>query len=144
MVSGLEELQRNLVKLQLNNKKAAKKAVEKVADLVAKDLEKNTPSSGGKSYGWKAERKHHDNRGTKRPEHGSLKDSVEVSGFKSIGKGVVEKDIGFNKNEGWRFHFPEFGTTKQRAQSFAQKTINQNRSRALAIYKEELRKGNQL
>lgn len=124
MVDGLEELQRNLVKLQLNNKKAARRAVNRVSELVSDNLRSNTPYDADAS------------------DH--LRDDIKTTGITGTAKGEISKDIGFGKKTGWRFHFPEFGTTKQTPQAFAQKTVNQSQPEALAIYEEELRKGNQL
>ncbi|MBC1402140.1 HK97 gp10 family phage protein [Listeria booriae] len=124
MVDGLEELQRNITKLKLNNKKAAIRGVNRVSELVSDKLKSNTPYDADAS------------------DH--LRDDVKTTGVTGATKGDISKDIGFGKKTGWRYHFPEFGTTKQAPQAFAQKTVNQSKSEALEIYKDELRKGNQL
>ncbi|KMT58901.1 HK97-gp10 family putative phage morphogenesis protein [Paenilisteria newyorkensis] len=126
MVDGLEELQRNLVKLQLNNKKAAKRGVILASNVVKKNLEANTPYDSDSKTG----------------EH--LREDVQVTAVTGMGRGTVSSDIGFGRKTGRRFHYPEFGTTKQEPLGFAQKTIEQSKAEVLAIYANEVRKGNQL
>lgn len=118
MTTGTDDLLANLTKLQLNNKRAARKAVDEGAQLFAKNLEGNTPTDSG-----------------------DMAASVEVSGFKGANQGLIEKDIGYNRTVGNRVHYPDTGTIYQSAQNFVEQTINQSTPQVQEIYREQIIKG---
>ncbi|ALV21060.1 HK97-gp10 family putative phage morphogenesis protein [Carnobacterium antarcticum] len=119
MTTGTNDLLANLTKLQLNNKSAARKAVDEGAQLFAKNLTANTPIG----------------------ETGEMAASVEVSGFKGANQGLIEKDIGYNHAVGNRVHYPDTGTIYQSAQNFVEQTINQSTPQVQEIYREQIMKG---
>ncbi|EAC9524669.1 hypothetical protein LJ62_10295 [Listeria monocytogenes] len=50
-------------------------------------------------------------------------------------------DIGFNKSQGWRAHFPDSGTMNQTAQHFIEAARKEARPKIIAIFEAEIRKG---
>lgn len=121
MTSGLDEILSNLTKLQVKAPKTARAAVTEVAEEFEKQLKVNTPV--GRNF----------------TNH--LRDDTVVSGFKSASEGVVSKEIGYGKENGWRAHFPNSGTIYQRGQEFEEKTINQMTPVAKEIFAEKVKEG---
>ena len=119
MTTGAEEMLANLTKLQLNNKRVARQAVDEGAQLFAKNLAANTPVG----------------------ETGEMASSVETSGFKGANQGLIEKDIGYNQSVGNRVHYPDTGTIFQSAQNFVEQTVNESTPQVQEIYKEHIIKG---
>ncbi|EIX0278477.1 TPA: HK97 gp10 family phage protein [Listeria monocytogenes] len=120
MVKGADEMQANIQRLILENKKEASKAVVQVAEETKELIIRNIPVSS-------EEGKH-------------LRDDIKLSALKMVASGSVEKDILYEK-EGWRAKFPNNGTAKQAAQNFEEKTLNVMSKRALRIYAEALKRG---
>ncbi|MBT2732117.1 HK97-gp10 family putative phage morphogenesis protein [Carnobacterium sp. ISL-102] len=118
MTTGTNELLSNLLKLEVQNKRAARKAVNDGAELFAKNLKENTPE-----------------------ETGVLSSSVIVTGFKGANQGLIEKDIGFKRSVGFRVKYPNTGTVYQRPQNFVEKTIKQSTTEVLKIYEDSIIKG---
>ncbi|BAO06356.1 MULTISPECIES: HK97-gp10 family putative phage morphogenesis protein [Enterococcus] len=118
MTSGIEEILANIEKLQLNNKRLAREAVNEGAEIVANNLEKNTPY-----------------------DDGGLSNDVHVSGFKGGAQGQIEKDIGYGKGTGWRVKYPDSGTINQRPQNFKEKTITESRDPVLSMYADKIKEG---
>ena len=53
-----------------------------------------------------------------------LRDHTKKSNLKSS-TGVFQQDIGYDKETGWRAHFPNSGTVKQKPQHFIEKSREQ-------------------
>lgn len=107
------EVDKGLKKIQKSIRKAEKEAITEATKVVAKQLEKNTPKSkDGKDH---------------------AKNHVIQSGVKD---GMAE--VGFDKEVGWRMHFVEFGTIKQRPQGFVQKTQSQVEQEVIEIITKAL------
>ena len=107
------DVTKGLKKVQQSIRKAEKEALKEAANHVANQLEKNTPKSkDGKDH---------------------AKDHVIQSGVKD---GMAE--VGFDKEVGWRMHFVEFGTIKQRPQGFVQKTQSQVEQEVIEIITKAL------
>jgi len=122
VTTGLDEALANLTKLQLNNKKVAREAVDEGAKLFKDILEPNTPRQGATM-----------------DEH--LQDNIVISGFKGMGEGIFSKDIGYGKAVGYRAKFPDDGTIYQKAQDFKEKTINQATPKVKEIYAKKVKEG---
>lgn len=69
-----------------------------------------------------------------------LKDNIRVSRVQRR-DGVKYVLIGPTKKVGWRAHFLEFGTSKMRAQPFAENSFHEQKGVALQTLADELRKG---
>lgn len=121
MTEGLDEVLANLTKLQVNNKKVARKAVSEAADMFKNTLKPLTP------------------RGGFADEH--LQDEINISGFKGANEGIISKDIGYSKDVGWRAHFPDDGTIYQPSQNFKERAINEATPKAQEIYVKRLKEG---
>lgn len=118
MTTGLEEMLANITKLQVNNRKYARKAVQEGAELFAKNLEINTPE-----------------------DEGDLESDVHTSNFKGGPQGNIEKDVGYGKGTGWRAKYPDNGTINQRPQNFQEHTINESRRPIQEIFAENIKEG---
>lgn len=118
MTTGTEEMLANLVKLEVQNRTAARRAINEGAELFAKNLKANTATDSGE-----------------------LKEHVEVSGFKGGNQGLLEKDIGYSSSVGYRVKYPDTGTIHQRPQNFVEKTIDQTTPEVLEIYEKHIMKG---
>lgn len=117
-VNGLKQIEANLKKLALKESKVRDKAVQKAAEEVARQLERNTPVEP--NYNGK-----------------HMKDDVQV--------GKVDEDghitVGYGKDTSWRAHFVEMGTIKQPPQGFIQQTEDQMKKRIIDIMKKEIQRG---
>lgn len=122
MTKGLDEILANLTKLQVKAPRAAKAAVTEVADEFEKQLKVNTPEY------FIVDDVH-------------ARDDTVVTGFKGANEGLVSKDIGYGKTTGWRIHFPDTGTSRQKAQNFKEKTITEMTLRAKEIYARKVKEG---
>ncbi|WP_426554612.1 HK97-gp10 family putative phage morphogenesis protein [Bacillus safensis] len=103
--NGIEETYKAIEKMARQNVKAEKAAVHAGAKLMADGLEKNTPfdnDSGNKKH---------------------LKSDVFYS--KPREDGEIYSTVGYGKETAYRLHFTNFGTIKQRPQSFIERTINE-------------------
>lgn len=118
MTTGIEEMLANITKLQVNNRRQARKAVNDAAELFAEALRDNTPS-----------------------DEGDLKNDVVVTGFKGGAQAQIEKDIGYGKKTGYRVKYPDDGTINQRPQNFKEKTINEMTPKIQALYAERIKEG---
>lgn len=118
MTTGLDEILGNITKLQVNNRRVAREAVDEGAKLFGDLLEVNTPV-----------------------DEGDMRGDVTVSGFKGGGQGQIEKDIGYGSSTGWRVKYPDDGTIKQRPQNFKEKTINESRPKIQDVYSRKIKEG---
>ncbi|WP_420912443.1 HK97-gp10 family putative phage morphogenesis protein [Listeria fleischmannii] len=50
-------------------------------------------------------------------------------------------DVGFNKSQGWRAHFPNSGTSQQAPQKFIEKSRDRAKPVVLEVMKSYMRKG---
>lgn len=103
-----KELFANLQKLGKKYTRAENKAVNESLDHVEKSLKENTPRWNGKKY-------EDYTRGSYTKEH------MEDHTTQNRARGGYG-EVGFDDNVGWRAHFVEFGTIKQRPQGFVQRT----------------------
>lgn len=117
-IKGLQAIESNLRKLAIKERKARNKALEKLTEAVANQLERNTPPGANHSG------KH-------------MKNDVQIS--KPDEDGHIT--VGFGKETSWRVHFVEMGTIKQPPQGFVQQTEDQMKRRVLDIIRSELKKG---
>lgn len=122
MTKGLDEILANLTKLQAKAPKVARAAVSEVADEFEKQLKVNTPEY------FIVDDVH-------------ARDDTVVTGFKGANEGIVSKDIGFGRKTGWRIHFPDTGTSHQKAQNFKEKTITEMTPKAKEIYAQKVKEG---
>lgn len=108
-IEGVREIIENLSKTVEDMKKAQRSAVKKGAEVVAKELERNVPSSGYRGSNAQPKMKNH----------------VVTSGART-GRDSFEyySAVGFPKGIAHRAHFPEFGTIAQSPQFYYSKTIN--------------------
>lgn len=118
MTTGAEKMLTNLLKLEVQNRTAARRAITEGANLFAENLQANTASDSGE-----------------------LQENVEVSGFKGGNQGLLEKDIGYSRSVGYRVKYPNTGTIHQRPQNFVEKTIKQSTPAVLEIYEKHIMKG---
>ena len=121
MVEGTEELLANIKKLQVNNRKQARKALNEGAKELEKTLARNTPKDSGQ-----------------------LASDITKSGLKGSGQGEMEIDVGFGKAHGWRAHFPDTGTVYQRAQNFSERSTEEARGKVQEIYAKHIKEGLEL
>lgn len=118
MTTGLEGILANITKLQVQNKRVAREAVNEGAEKFADNLEANTPY-----------------------DEGDMQSDVTVSGMRGGAYGTMEKDIGYGKSTGWRVKYPDDGTIKQSPQNFKEKTINQSRGEIQQIFADKISEG---
>lgn len=118
MTTGLDGILSNLARLQVQNKRVARQAVEEAADKFATNLKANTPV-----------------------DEGEMATDVSVSGFKGGSYGRIEKDIGYGSKTGYRVKYPDDGTIHQRPQNFKEQTINQSEPQVREIYAKKIREG---
>lgn len=118
MITGIDEMLANIHKLQVNNRRVARQAVEEGANLFADNLRNNTPV-----------------------DDGDMLDDVSVTGFRGGGYGQIEKDIGYGKSTGYRVKYPDDGTIHQRPQNFKEKTISQSRPQVQQKFTEKIKEG---
>ena len=97
-VTGEEEILANLLKHRRYVEKNSRKAVRNGAEAFREVLVSNTPVSST--------------------------DGEHLSNLKSS-TGVFQQDIGYDKETGWRAHFPNSGTVKQKPQHFIEKSREQ-------------------
>ncbi|PAD39815.1 HK97-gp10 family putative phage morphogenesis protein [Terribacillus sp. 7520-G] len=116
-ISGHKELDSKLKKLAVKYPKIQENALQKAAQAVADQLEKNTP------YDAAANGKH-------------LKDDVQVSKMSEDGR----VSVGYGKLH-YRAHWLEWGTIYQPPQGHMQHTEDQMRNTVLEIVRKELKKG---
>lgn len=117
-IKGIEEMVKNIQKLETQNKRAANKAVREAADLVEKNLIGNTPKDSGE-----------------------LASSTVQSGIKGSSTGDIEIDVGYNHESGWRAHFVDSGTIYQKGQHFKDKTTEGSRDGVLNIFDKNIKEG---
>lgn len=120
--SGLNELDKNLRKLAVSEKKIRNRAIRKAGEAFAERLERNTPV---------------DRETERKGSHVHMKDDVQISGVNQ--DGIIS--VGYGKETHWRVHFAETGTIKQRPQGFMQQTEEEMQDRILEIMQAEIRKG---
>lgn len=70
---------------------------------------------------------------------GTLKKSIEVSGVKTK-DGSKHVEVGPDK-DGWYGRFVEFGTVKMKANPFMSRGYETSKEKAMAVIKQELKKG---
>lgn len=119
MTKGLDLCIKNLTILEAKAPRVAREAVTEVAQEFKKELEANTPVSDELTFT-------------------RLKEDIKISNFKSGGD-APSKDIGYGRATGWRAHFPDDGTIKQKSQDFEEKTINTVTPIAKEIYLETMK-----
>lgn len=120
--NGMNQLDKNLRKLALSEKKVRNQAVRKAGQAFAERLERNTPV---------------DREARRKGSGVHMKDDVQISGVNQ--EGIIS--VGYGKETSWRVHFIERGTIKQRPQGFIQQTENEMQGRILEIMQNEIRKG---
>ena len=103
-VTGEKEILANLLKHKQYVEKNSRKAVRNGAEAFREVLVSNTPVSSTDG------------------EH--LRDHTKKSNLKSS-TGVFQQDNGYDKETGWRAHFPNSGTVKQKPQHFIEKSREQ-------------------
>src|SRR5699024_1042539 len=104
-ITGVEEIIRNFSLKAKKVKTVEKTAREAGAQVIKRELERNTPKSdeGG--------------------DH--LKDTIGISGARTDKEtGDKYTAVGWGKDNAWRVHFPEFGTIYQSPQGFVTKSVN--------------------
>lgn len=126
-VTGFEEFEANLKRLKLNNKKQARAAVKEAAEKYAKVLRNVTPVGDGIPAGHQLN------------SYAPLASSVVDTGIKKDMDASFVVDVGFNKDQGWRAHFPDSGTVDQRAQKFVDRSREQSKETILSVYKKHMR-----
>lgn len=108
----------NLKLLASQNARVRNKALRAGAKVIEEGLVKNTKEIKGK--------------GDK--EH--MTDNVSTGNVKD-----GEIIVGFNKSVAWRVHFTEFGTIRQNAKGFIQRTEDELQNEVMNVVANELRKG---
>ncbi|MCD2137171.1 HK97-gp10 family putative phage morphogenesis protein [Salinicoccus halitifaciens] len=105
-IKGYEELMIEIENLGQKANKASRQALRESAQIVQKELTKNTPKG---SYLSKEHAKH----------------NVVISNVKT-NKSTGDKyiTVGYPKDIKWRIHFIEFGTIRQPPKLFMTRTIN--------------------
>lgn len=111
-VTGEEQILSNLLKHKNYIEKNSRKAVRNGAEAFRETLVKNTPISKSDK---EMSDKEHLFRHTKK---GNLKAAT----------GEFQQDVGYDKEIGWRAHFPNSGTVKQKPQHFVEKSREQAKS----------------
>lgn len=124
-IDGVREIIDNLAKNVEDMKKAQRKAVKAGAEVVAKELERNVPSSGYRGANPQPKMKH----------------NVKVSGARTDRNSFeYYSAVGFPKGIAHRAHFPEFGTIAQSPQFYFAKTIDNSWQDAQKAMVDEIRK----
>lgn len=118
MTTGFDELLNNIHKLQVNNRRVARQAVDEGANLFAENLRDNTPI-----------------------DEGDMLDDVSVTGFRGGGYGQIEKDIGYGKSTGYRVKYPDDGTIHQRPQNFKERTISEATPKVQEVFVDKIKEG---
>lgn len=117
-ISGVEEMIANAKRLEEGMDLKARKAVREGGKLFGDELADNTPES------------------PETTEH--LRDHKQVSGV-SIKSGLMEVQVGYDKEMGRIAHFPNSGTSKQDPQHFIEKTQAETKDRILKIFEDNLK-----
>jgi HK97 gp10 family phage protein len=115
-LEGLEELIDAVQKMGKEGRKIENKALKEAGGVIKEAIQQEAPEGTGK-----------------------LKKSITVSNIKTK-DGVRYVEVGPNK-EGWYGRFVEFGTVKMRANPFMARGYERAKDQALAVIKEELKRG---
>lgn len=105
-ISGYDELMMEIENLGQKADKASRQALRDSAQIVQKELEKNTPKGVYNS--------------TQHAKHNVVISNVKTN--KSTGDKYIT--VGYPKDIKWRIHFIEFGTIRQSPKLFMTRTIN--------------------
>ena len=133
-MTGEDEMQAALKRFAASETSKARKAVKAGGEVLMDELEKNTPIGDGKTdRSWKAQRQTNTDA-----KHDHLKNDIAAKGVTSVG-GEFEQMVGYGSEEGWRAHFPNSGTWKQKPQRFIEKSQAAAKPKVLAKFVEEMR-----
>ncbi|EAG9223057.1 hypothetical protein IIE63_000771 [Listeria monocytogenes] len=128
-IQGFEEFESNLEKLAMKNKLAANQALRHASFIFEEILQRKTPIGEGIPAGHEL------------ATYKELAKSIVKTGLKKDRDEGSLVDIGFNKSQGWRAHFPDSGTMNQTAQHFIEAARKEARPKIIAIFEAEIRKG---
>ncbi len=115
-VDGIDQLLTELTRRGQQGLQIGNSALKSAGEIVKQSIEQHAPRQSGK-----------------------LKNSIKVSGVKTK-DGVKYVEIGPDK-DAYYAKFLEFGTVKMRAKPFMAPALENARDQALAVLKEELRRG---
>lgn len=122
-ISGYNEIMLNIEKLGGSADKEVNSALRDSAQIVQKELEKNTPKG---LYNSKTH----------------AKNNVVISNTKTNkDTGGRYITVGYPKEIKWRVHFIEFGTIRQSPKLFMTKTINDTKDEVRNAIMKQLKKG---
>lgn len=122
-LEGMDELLDKVNKLGAKGQDIKKKALDKSGELVKASMEKKAPRS-------KTTKRH-------------MADNINVSEIKKE-NGIDYIDIGPNKGDNSEFFyskFTEWGTSRIRAQHWADKSLRENKNGINEVIADELKKG---
>jgi HK97 gp10 family phage protein len=122
-LEGMQELIDKVNKLGIHGESIKKKALDRASELVKDTMEKKAPRS-------KLNKKH-------------MADNINTSEIQKK-NGVDYVEIGPRKDDNSEFFyskFTEYGTTKQPAQHWAEKSVLENKRKINDIIAEELMRG---
>lgn len=117
-VKGEKEVLASLLKYRHYIDKNARKAVKNGAKSFKEVLTYNTPVS--------------------RTEDEHLKEHIIESGLKTT-TGTYQVEVGYDRQVGWRVHFPNSGTVKQKPQRFIEKSRSKSESKVRQEFIEALK-----
>lgn len=122
-VSGDSDLLAKIEALDNGVQKDARAAIRDGAEIFANALKTDTPV-------WSGE--------TDDPTH--MRDDIQATGVRDRG-GILESDVGYGQQTGFRVHFPNNGTAKQDPQHFVEETQEKTRDEILEAFVSHLKVG---
>lgn len=128
-IHGYDELMLSIENIGRDADKEVNKALKGSAEIVKKELEKNTPKSL-----------------IMHPKHPNARQNVVITNVKT-NKDTGSKyiTVGFSGKQpadvSWRIHFIEFGTIRQKPQLFMTKTIKNTQEAVKKEIMKQLKKG---
>ncbi|WP_338217941.1 HK97-gp10 family putative phage morphogenesis protein [Lacticaseibacillus salsurivasis] len=122
-VSGDSDLLAKIEALDNGMQKDARAAIRDGAEIFANALKTDTPV-------WSGE--------TDDPTH--MRDDIHATGVRDRG-GILESDVGYGQQTGFRVHFPNNGTAKQDPQHFVEETQEKTRDEILEAFVSHLKVG---
>lgn len=122
-VTGDGDLLAKIQALDNGVQRNARAAIRDGAETFADALKTDTPV-------WSGE--------TDDPTH--MRDDIRATGVRDRG-GILESDVGYGKDTGYRVHFPNNGTSKQSPQHFVEEVQERTRGKVLETFLSHLKVG---
>lgn len=122
-VTGDLDLLAKIEALDNGMQKDARAAIRDGAEIFTNALKTDTPV-------WSGE--------TDDPTH--MRDDIQATSVRDRG-GILESDVGYGQQTGFRVHFPNNGTAKQDPQHFVEETQEKTRDEILKAFVSHLKVG---